>query len=333
MEYRCLGRSSLRVSSLCLGTMNFGGRTGERESIDIVHRAMDAGINFVDTANKYTDGVSETFVGKALAGGRRDQVVLATKVGSPMGDRPNEALCSRYHVMKQVEDSLRRLRTDRIDLYYLHVMDLATPLEESMYTMDTLVRDGKVRYFGVSKWAPALTVEAMALCDRHGWAPIAAEQPPYSIVDRTVEQEMLWACRRHGIGVVPWAPLAGGVLSGKYRSEGAQPADSRFREIGGRLTVAAIEVAERVGALAREKGCSTAALATAWVMHQPGVTAPIIGPRTMEHLEGALESMDVDITAADRARVDEINPPGQAVANYYDGNTCRPLRRELGIET
>ena len=331
MEYRPLGRSSLQVSALCLGTMNFGRGTSESDSIEIVHRALDAGINFIDTANKYSNGVSEEFVAKALAGGKRDRAVLATKVGSPMGNGVNDQGCSRFHVIRQVEDSLRRLQTDHIDLYYMHVMDLATPLDEALQTMDTLVRHGKIRYFGVSKWAPAWTAEAIALSERHGWEKIIAEQPPYNIIDRSVENEMLWTCRRHGIAVVPWAPMAGGVLTGKYRKTGTQPEGSRFREIGGRLTVEAIEVAERLSALADEKGCSTAALATAWVMRQPVVTSPIIGPRTVAHLETALEALEVEITGEDRRRIDEINPPGNAVANYYDGNIHRRLRGAIGI--
>ena len=332
MEYRRLGRSSVLVSPLCLGTMNFARRTEEKESIEIIHAAMDAGINFVDTANVYTKGESEKIVAKALAGGKRDQVFLATKVSNNMGQDVNESLSSRFHVMKQVEDSLRRLQTDHIDLYYLHHMDLTTPLEESMSTMNDLVRQGKIRYIGISKWAPSWTVEALGICERYGWEKPLVEQPPYSIVDRTPEHEMLWACKRHGIAVAPWAPLAGGVLTGKYSKEDAPPEDARFHEVGeGRLTLEAIEVAEKLRPIAEEKGCTLAALATAWVTQQPAITSTIIGPRTMGHFEAALESLNVEITAEDRKRIDAINPPGSAVANYYDSNVSRRLRQDLGI--
>jgi len=333
MEYRRLGRSGLEVSSLCLGCMNFGGRTSDEEAIRIIHAAIEAGINFIDTANVYGRGVSEGIVGKALAeGGRRDRVVLATKVSNRMGDGTNEGGSSRYHIMQQCEASLKRLQTDHIDLYQLHLMDLATPLEESMRALDDLVKQGKVLYIGCSKWAPAWTVEALMLCDRHGWTKLLSEQPPYSLLDRRIENEMIWTCLRHGIGIIPWAPIGAGILSGKYSKDGPMPPDSRFKEFGTRLTPAAVDRAEALKPLAAEKGVTLAEFCLAWVMRQPGITAPIIGVRTMEHLTSALTVFDVQFTEEDYRRIDAIAPPGSHVSNYFDINVAAPLRRAAGIE-
>jgi aryl-alcohol dehydrogenase-like predicted oxidoreductase len=332
MEYRPLGRSGVKVSSLCLGCMNFGGRTSEEDAARIIHAAIERGINFLDTANVYGQGVSETIVGKALAeGGRRDQVFLATKVTSPMGDGPNDRGSSRYHVLHQCEASLRRLRTDHIDLYQLHRMDLATPLDESLRVLDDLVRQGKVLYTGISNCAPALLVEALMLSERQGWAKYSSMQPPYNLLDRRVENEMTWVCLRHGVGMIPWAPIGTGLLSGKYGTDGPPPGPNRFTEFNARLTPAAVERANALKPLAAEKGVSLAEFALAWVMRQPGVTAPIIGVRTMEHLDSALKVLDVTFSEDDRRRIDAVAPPGSAVSDYYDVNYCAPLRRAAGV--
>ena len=332
MEYRRVGRSSLRVAPICIGCMSFGKRTEEKEAIRIIHAAIDAGLNFLDTANQYYLGLSEEIVGKALAqNGKRDKVVLATKVSNPMSDWPNDGGSSRLHVRRQVEASLKRLRTDRIDIYQLHWMDLSTPLEESMRTMDDLVRQGKVLYTGTSKFAPAWLVEALMLCDRYGWVKPLTEQPPYSLIDRTIENELVWTCRRHGMGIIPWAPIAAGVLSGKYTKEGPQPEGSRFREVGGRLSLRGIEIADAIKPIAAGKGVTPAELALAWVRQQPGITAPITGVRTMDHLKSSLKSLEITFTEDELRRIDEIAPPGTAAADYYDGNVFAPLRRESGI--
>jgi len=332
MEYRRLGRSSVRVSSLCLGCMNFGRRTDDDDAIRIVHAAIDAGINFIDTANVYTGGRSEEIVGKALShDGKRERVVLATKVSNPISDRPNESGSSRYHIVRQCEASLRRLRTDRIDLYQLHWMDLSTPLDESLRALDDLVRQGKVVYTGCSKFAPAWLVEALMLCDRRGWVRFISEQPPYSLLDRSIENELIWTCRRHGVGIIPWAPIGAGILSGKYSKDGPQPEGSRFNALGTRLTPRAIEIADAIKPLAAQKGCTPAELSLAWVRRQPGITAPIIGVRTMEHLESALRSLDVAFSPEELAEIDRIAPPGTAASNYYDGNVFAALRRQVGI--
>ena len=333
MEYRTLGRSGLRVSPLCLGCMNFGVRTDEQEATRIIHAAIDAGINFFDTSNSYGGGASEEIVGKALAqDGKRDKVVLATKVTSAMGDLPNDVGSSRYHMMHQCEASLKRLRTDRIDLYQLHWMDLATPLEESMRALDDLVRQGKVFYTGCSKFSPSLLTEALMLCERHGWVKFVSEQPPYNLLDRTIENELIWTCLRHGVGIIPWAPIGGGILSGKYSGKGAQPKGVRFQQMGTRLTPRAIDIADAMKPLAQSKGCTPAELALAWVRQRPGITAPITGARTMEHLQSSLRSLEIAFTEEELQQIDEVAPPGTAVSDYYDCNVFANLRREAGIE-
>jgi aryl-alcohol dehydrogenase-like predicted oxidoreductase len=312
--------------------MNFGNRTAEVESIAITHAAIDAGINFIDTANAYSKGESERIVGNALVeGGRRDKVVLASKASNPLSNWPNDGGSSRYHLLRQCEASLKRLQTDRIDLYQLHWMDLSTPLEESMRALDDLVRQGKVLYTGCSKFAPAWLVEAIMLCDRHGWVKFVSEQPPYNLLDRSIENELIWACIRHGVGIIPWAPIGGGILSGKYKKQGAQPADGRFKELDYRLTPAAIDRAEALRPLAQAKGVTPAELSLAWVRQRPGITSPIIGPRTMEHLTSALRSLDIRFSAEELKQIDRIAPPGTAVSDYYDGNVFAMMRRECGI--
>lgn len=332
MEYRRLGRSSLDVSAICLGCMNFGGRTEEDESVRIIHAALDAGVNFLDTANIYGRGRSERIVGRALAGEHRDRAVLATKVSGPMGDGPNQRGPSRRHIMEQAEQSLQRLSTDRIDLYQLHFFFTDIDLDETLRAMDDLVTQGKVLYTGCSKWAPSLITEAMLRCERNGWTGFVSEQPPYSLLDRRIENELTWVCRRFGIGIIPWAPIGAGILSGKYDMAGHAEGPSRFKEWTERLTPAAVEVADAIKPLADAKGVSQAELALAWVARQPGITAPIIGVRTMEHLESAIRCLDVEFSADDRARIDQIIPPGTAVSDYYDRNVHHKIRVSLGLE-
>ncbi len=332
MEYRNLGRSGVKVSALCLGCMSFGSRTEESESIEIIHRAIDEGINFIDTSNSYSRGVSETITGKALAeGGRRDKVVLATKVTTRVGDGVNDEGSSRYHITSQVEGSLRRLKTDRIDLYQLHWMDLNTPLDESLRALDDLVRAGKVLYIGCSKFAPAHLVEGIMTSQRHGWAQFVSEQPPYNLLDRTIENSLVYACQKFGVGLIPWAPIAAGLLSGKYRKGQALPPGGRFREMNTRLTDAALDRVEALLPLAAEKGVSLAEYTLAWVMRQPGITSPIIGPRTMDHLLSSLKALDVELAKEDFRRIDAICPPGSCVSNYYDVNVFRRYREACGF--
>ncbi len=327
MEYRTLGRSRVWVSPMCLGCMNFGNRTEEDESIRIIDAAIDAGINFIDTANTYGRGVSERIVGKALApSNKRDQVFLATKFSGRMGQDPNARGHSRYHLLQQIDESLQRLQTDHVDLYQVHVMDTEAPLDELLSTLNDLVRIGKVRYIGVSKWAPALLVEALMLAERYGWEKFLTEQPPYNLLDRRIEDELIWVCQRHGLGIMPWAPIAAGLLSGKYTKDHI-PEGGRFKDFNRRLTHEALDRIEAFKQLADEKDVTPAELALAWCMNQPGITAPIIGPRTMEHLQSSLKAVDIAFTTDDYQRIDAIFPPGSAASNYYEGNVYTKLRR------
>jgi len=325
MEYRELGRTGVKVSPLCLGTMNFGGPTREEESIAIINRALDAGINFIDTANRYNDGESERIVGRALKeNGKRDQVVLATKVYNPMGDGPNDRGVSRYHIMKACEDSLRRLQTDRIDLYQLHRPSLTVPQDETLRTFDDLIRAGKVRYIGCSTHPAWMVMEALATSERHGLNRYVSEQPPYNLLDRRIENELIPLCQKHGMAILPWSPLGGGVLAARYSIDGEVPEDSRAargrRHFLARITLSAREVAIQVGEMAQARGLTPAQLALLWVKDQPGVTSPIIGPRTLEHLEYAIPVLEMELDDAERPLFDELVHPGNAVADYHNSN-------------
>ncbi|HET7560369.1 MAG TPA: aldo/keto reductase [Limnochordia bacterium] len=313
MQYVQLGRTGARVSELCLGCMNFGGATPEAESIQIIHRALDAGINFVDTANVYSRGVSESIVGKALAG-RRDQVVLATKVHGRMGDGPNERGNSRLHIMREVENSLRRLQTDHIDLYQIHRPENETTIEETLGALDDLIRQGKVRYIGCSTFAAWQIVESLWTADARRLARFDCEQPPYSLFVRAVENDVLKVTRKYGLGVIPWSPLAGGWLSGKYKAGAALPEGSRGAKRNWDLTTESAQ--KRLAALpkleqiAAEAGKSLSQFALGWVLSHPAVTAPIIGPRTMEQLEDNLGAVGWTVTPEMRQAVDQVVPPG-----------------------
>ena len=333
MEYRTLGRRGLKVSALSLGCMAFGNQADEKESFLIIEKALDAGINLVDTANVYSKGASEEITGRALkAGGKRDEIVLATKFCGQMNPRDvNARGASRYNIMQSCEDSLRRLQTDHIDLYQIHVMDLETPLEETFSALDALVRQGKVRYIGCSKWAPALIAEARGICDRYGWAALTSEQPPYNLLDRRIEDELVWTCKRHGMAIIPWAPIAAGILSGKYSTGGKIPEGSRFKEVGGRCNEQAIARADALKPLADEKGVTLAEFSLAWTMRQPGITSPIIGPRSVSQLESSLKALDVEFAAEDYERINAIAPPGSHVSDYWGGNVYNRLRQAAGV--
>jgi len=335
MEYRTLGRSGVRVSKLCVGTMSFGGRTDEEEAKRIVDEAIDSGINFIDCADVYARGVAEEFAGKALAeNGHRDDVVLATKGVAGMGSGPNDHGASRYHLTRAVEASLRRLRTDRIDLYYLHITDIDTPMDEILDTLDVLVRQGKILYVGTSKWPVPLIMEALALSDKHGLPRLIAEQPPYNLTDRRIELELVWTCMRHGIGIVPFGPLAGGILSGVYRKGRKAPDGHHFHTLGqkdghNRYTEQTMDLVEGLIPLAEARGVTLAEFSLAWLMQRPGITAPICGSRTVEHLRSSVSACDIELTAEELARVDEVIPPGGNVTNYctlYD-RMCRAVNK------
>jgi aryl-alcohol dehydrogenase-like predicted oxidoreductase len=340
MELRTLGRTGVKVSPLCLGTMMFGawGERDHDESVRIIHRALDAGINFVDTADVYSRGESEEIVGKALAGGRRDRVVLATKVHGSMGDDPNEFGNSRRWIVREVEDSLRRLRTDWIDLYQIHRPEDDTDIDETLGVLTDLVRAGKVRYIGSSTFPASQIVEAQWTAERRGRERFVTEQPPYSLLIRGIEADVLPTCRRYGIGAIPWSPLAGGWLSGKWRKDAGDLTSRRSAMLPKRydLSIPAnqrkLDAADALGRLADEAGMSLIEMALAFVIRHPAVTAAIIGPRTMDHLESQMGSVDVELSGELLDRIDEIVPPGQNVNpadTGYDNPALRPeaLRR------
>ncbi len=328
---RTLGRTGVRVSPLCLGAMMFGGWGNEDrdDCIRIIHRALDAGINFIDTADVYARGESEEIVGKALAGGRRDNVVLATKVHGTMGDDPNEFGNSRRWIIREVENSLRRLRTDWIDLYQIHRPEFDTDIDETLGALTDLVRAGKIRCFGSSTFPASAIVEAQWVARDRGRERFVCEQPPYSLLVRGVEQDVLPTARRYGMGVIPWSPLAGGWLTGRYRVGRDLPQSRRAERIPGRYDMSnpdnqrKLEAADALGKLADEAGLTLIEMAIAFVIRHPAVTAAIIGPRTMEHLESQLTAADVTLSEELLDRIDEIVPPGVNI-NPTDGGWSNP---------
>jgi aryl-alcohol dehydrogenase-like predicted oxidoreductase len=329
MEYRPLGRTGVEVSALCLGAMMFGewGNPDHDDSIRIIHRALDAGINFVDTADVYSAGESEEIVGKALEG-RRDDVVLATKVHGRMGEGRNRSGNSRRWIVQEVEASLRRLNTDWIDLYQIHRPAPEMDIDETLGALTDLVRQGKIRYLGSSTFQPSQIVEAQWTAERRGRERFVCEQPPYSILVRAVEAEVLPVCERYGMGVIPWSPLAGGWLSGRFR-KGSEVTSRRAERIPQRYDMSVpenqrkLDATEELAQLAEEAGLSLVHLALAFVLRHPAVTAPIVGPRTMEHLEGVLGAVDVELSDDVLDRIDEIVPPGRNV-NPVDGGWTPP---------
>ncbi|MBE0609574.1 MAG: aldo/keto reductase [Dehalococcoidia bacterium] len=327
MEYRSLGRTGVKVSSLCLGCMMFGGKTTPADSAAIIDRALDAGVNFLDTANVYSIGRSEEATGEALQrNGKRNEVVLATKVHGKMGPGPNDMNNTRRHIIEQCEASLRRLQTDWIDLYQIHRPQSDMPIDETLRAMDDLVRSGKVRYIGTSTYAAWQLVESLWVSKEYGLNRFVCEQPPYNLLDRRIERELLPMAQSYGIGTIPWSPLAGGLLTGKYSRDSQPPEDSRYANIDAnpmyrrRMNDAIWDVIEGLEVIAKEKGVSLSQLSLAWVMQQPGVTSPIIGPRTMEQLEDNLKAVDVTITEDDQKAINRVIRPGTNVSPYYEAD-------------
>ncbi|HWP67076.1 MAG TPA: aldo/keto reductase [Candidatus Limnocylindria bacterium] len=316
-----LGRSGVRVSRLCLGTMNFGPHTSERDSWAIMDRALDAGLNFFDTANVYGwkrgEGITEQIIGRWLAqgGGRRERVVLATKVYGRMGEGPNDVRLSALHIRRACDESLRRLQTDHIDLYQMHHVDRETPWDEIWQAMELLVQQGKVLYVGSSNFAGWHLVQACETARARHFLGLVSEQSLYNLTARTVELEVLPAARAYGLGVLPWSPLAGGLLGGALAKarEGRRASDSQQQAIERRRPQL-----ERWEALCREIGVPPGELALAWLLAQPGVTAPIVGPRTIEQLDSAIAAVGRTFDDEIRTRLDEIWPgPGGAAPEAY----------------
>jgi len=332
MEYRMLGRSGVFVSPLCLGTMNFGGSTSEDESFVIMQKAIDRGINFFDTANVYNKGESERIIGKFLKENNlRGQVFLATKANGRMGDGPNDAGASRYHIINACEDSLRRLQTDHIDLYQLHRPPLTHPQDETLRAFDDLIRAGKVRYIGCSTHPAWMVMEALSLSERYGLNRYISEQPPYNLLDRRIENELIPLCQKYELAIIPWSPLAMGMLAGRYPKTDEYPENSRAHlwdssMVRARVTQSGIDVGKAVQKMADERGMTASQLSLLWIKDQPGITAPIIGPRTLAHLEDALGIIDKTFDDADRPLFDELVHPGTAVADFHNSNDWMKAR-------
>lgn len=332
-----LGKSGLKVSVLCLGCMNFGESTSEEDSLTILQRAQETGVTFWDTANVYSNGGSETILGKAFHKfGFRDTIILATKVNGAMGPGPNDRGLSRRHIRKAVEDSLRRLQTDYIDLYQMHRFDPTVPLDETLETFDTLVREGKIRYYGTSTFASWQMADALWRTRLRGWVEPVSEQAPYNILDRRIENDRAGFLQYAGWGLIPWSPLAGGQLTGKYGLVAAEklPEGSRLQRNAmwrQRTNASAAEVAAEFATLAREHGHDPAVAAIAWVRQQPLVTAPIIGPRTLEQFETLLPSGTLTLSDAFLAAIDALVPPGTAVADFLN-NAGWQVGRLTGLE-
>jgi aryl-alcohol dehydrogenase-like predicted oxidoreductase len=340
MEYRNLGRTGMHVSPLCLGAMMFGG-WGEPDhdiSVKIIHRALDAGINFIDTADVYSQGESETIVGKALAGARRDDVILATKFHNPMdvplggsGGDPNKRGNSRRWIVTEVENSLRRLATDWIDLYQVHRPDPSTDLEETISALTDLQRQGKIRAFGTSTYPAHQLVRSQWISQQRALGRFVTEQPPYSILVRGIEADVLPVAQEYNLGVLPWSPLAGGWLTGRYRVGQDAPKSQRAERIPNRYDLslpgnqAKLTAAEALAVLAGEAGISLVHLAIAFVLRHPAITSPIIGPRTMEQLESQLGAVDVVLSDDVLDRIDEIVPPGVTLSRFDAGYAAPEL--------
>jgi 1-deoxyxylulose-5-phosphate synthase len=311
------------VSPLALGTDNIANPTPRDESIRMIHAAIDGGINLIDTSNSYAAGESERIIGEALAlNGRRDDVLIATKVHYPTGPGPNDRGNSRLHIMRACDESLQRLGTDYIDLYQLHRPDLETPIEETLGALDDLVRLGKVRYIG-SSTAPAWhVVEAVMTSERRGFERFVTEQSPFNLLDRRLENEMLPACQRFDLGVLAWSPMAMGMLAGRYANGAPEPTDSRVAQRGGiyaeRVTPAGVEIGNRFAALARDHGYEPAQLAILFVKDQPGITAAIIGPKNVDQLTGLLPVLEMTLPAEIQQACDDLVTPGSVVASFFN---------------
>ena len=325
MEYRSLGRTGMMVSPICVGTFNFTDPTPEDDALRIVEHALAAGINFFDTADSYLNGAAERCLGKAIARfTTRHQVVITSKSYFPVGPGPNDRGNSRLHILRSCEESLKRLGTDYLDVFLLHRPDLSVAHDESLRALDDLVRQGKVRYIGCSVHPAWKVMEGLMVSERHGLARYVMEQPPYNLLDRRIENELVPLCLAHGLGIAPFAPLAQGVLAGRYEEAGRFPEGSRAARIGGtyagRVNSRGIEVGRAIAALAAEHGMSAAALALLWVKDQPGITAPVFGPRTLGQLEEIVPVLAMRLSDELRLAADELVPPGSAVTNYHNSS-------------
>lgn len=337
-DYRLFGRTGVKVSPLTLGCMMFGRRTELEDSIRIIDRAIDAGINVLDTANGYSRGRSEEFTGEALKrNGKRSRIFLASKVHFPMSDDDvNNQGISRRHIIEQAEASLRRLKTDYLDLYQIHRPHPEVAIDETLRALDDLVRSGKVRYVGSTTFAGWQVVEALWASEKLHLNRFVSEQPPYNLLDRRIERDLIPVAQTFGLALIPWSPIGGGLLSGKYQRGQPIPDDARYSATNralmgtrpgtkpgrgspaGRFTDKIYDVIEPLDVLAKEKNVPLSQLSLAWVVQQPGITSPIIGPRTLEQLEEALKALEISFTPEELTRIDEIIPPGTHVSPFYE---------------
>jgi len=332
MQYRNLGRSGLKVSEICLGTMTFGHTTDEREAAAIVDTAFDAGVNFFDCANTYAKGRSEEILGDLLKG-RRHEAVIATKGFNPTGHAPNDSGLSRLHIMRAVEDSLRRLQTDYIDVYYLHHVDDDTPLDETLRALDDLVRDSKVRYIACSNFEAWRLLEAIWISDTKGLERFIAYQPQYNLVVRDIEAEIMPVCRLKGVGIVPWGPLAGGFLTGKYQPGKRTVPGSRSEEnwvfMDRMFASNADDTLKTLLRLSRELGCAPTALALRWVLSQDGVSSAIVGARTVDQFRKSLEAVDFAPPADALRRLTQISAPRMRYPQISESTMTKRRRDAL----
>lgn len=333
MQYKPLGRTGVKVSEICLGAMMFGGRTAHEDAVAIIDAAIDRGINFIDTANVYNQGLSEEAVGDALKRRGRDRIVLATKVhGNMDAEDPNGNGNSRRHIIQQCEASLRRLQTDWIDLYQIHRPQSDIPIDETLRALDDLVRDGKVRYVGTSTFAAYQLVESFWVSEKQNLARFVCEQPPYNLLDRRIERELVPVAQQYGMALIPWSPLGGGLLTGKYRRGEPLPEDGRFTLSTApmhrrRMNERVYDLLDALDPMAKGKGCTMSQLALAWTLQQPGITSPIIGPRTMEQFEDNMGALGVEFSDEDLTIIDNVAPPGEACSPFYEGDWAPPQYR------
>ncbi len=323
MHYRRLGQTGLKIAPLGLGTDNFANPLTEPAAHAILDAAIAGGINLVDTSNSYAGGESERIIGRWMKlRNNRHAIVLATKLHYPVGPGPNDRGNSRRHILAACEASLRRLQTDFIDLYQLHRPSPEIPVEETLYALDVLVRAGKVRYIGTTTHPAWQVVEALMVSEVRGLTGFVSEQPPYNLLDRRIENELVPCALKHGLGLLPWGSLAAGMLAGRYADAANPPPDSRAVLRGGiyaeRVTARAVAAGQQFAAMARAVGISPARLGLLWVKEQPGITAPLYGPRTVEQLTDALPILEMNLSEELRRACDDINPPGSAVANFHN---------------
>lgn len=333
MDYVQFGRTGVNVSPLVLGCMMFGGKTSPENSYEIIDYALDQGINFLDTANVYNGGKSEEAVGEALKrNSRRNSVFLATKVNGRMSDDPNALGNSRLHIIEQCEASLKRLQTDHIDLYQFHRPSRHIAIDESLRAMDDLVRAGKVRYIGTSNFGSWQIVESLWAAKELGLNRFVSDQSPYNMSDRRIEREHLPMCQTYGLAQIPWSPLGGGGLTGKYQRSESQAAGTRFGDETRpghlrRFSDGVLDIVDAIRPIAEKQGCTVSQLALAWVMSRPGVTAPLVGPRTLDQLKDNLGALDVEVGDDLDEALDTVVAPGENVAEFYEASFAPNLHR------